>query len=85
MVASRSVLDGVSELMADRLLLPGMLCVIRLNRWGWTRMVKATFLTPAGFIGHALLGELPPNTLICMRAHVADVCITVTSTAADPR
>lgn len=48
-------------------------------------MVKATFLTPAGFIGHAPLREVPPNALICMRAHVADVCITVTSTAADPR
>lgn len=51
-------LDEMSELMACRLLLPGMVCVIRLNRWGWTRMVKATFLTPAGFIGHALLWGL---------------------------
>lgn len=71
--------------MADGLLSPGMVCVIRLNRWGWTRMAKATFLTLAGFIGHAPLREVPPNALICMRAHVADVCITITSTAADPR
>lgn len=71
----------MSELMACRLLLPGMVCVIRLNRWGWTRMVKATFLTPAGFIGHAPLSEVCSNALICMGAHVADVCITLTSTA----
>lgn len=71
----------MSELMADRLLLPGMVCVIRLNRWGWTRMVKATFLTPTGFIGRAPLSEVRSNALICMKAHVADVCITVTSTA----
>lgn len=71
----------MSELMTGRLLLPGMVCVIRLNRWGWTRMVKATFLTPTGFIGHALLSEVHSNTLICIKAHVADVCITVKSTA----
>lgn len=71
----------MSELMADRLLLPGVVCVIRLNRWGWIRMVKATFLTPTGFIGHAPLSEVCSNALICMKAHVADVCITVTSTA----
>ena len=65
----------MSELMACRLLLPGMVCVIRLNRWGWTRMVKATFLTPTGFIGHALLSEVCFNALICMGAHVADVCV----------
>lgn len=44
-------------------------------------MVKATFLTPAGFIGHAPLSEVRSNALICMGAHVADVCVTVTSTA----
>lgn len=44
-------------------------------------MVKATFLTRAGFIGHASVSEVCSNALICMRAHVADVCITVTSTA----
>lgn len=48
---------------------------------GWTRMVKATFLTPTGFIGRALLSEVRSNALICMKAHVADVCIPVTSTA----
>lgn len=48
---------------------------------GWTCMVKATFLTPAGFIGHALLSEVRSNALICMKAHVADVRIPVTSTA----
>lgn len=48
---------------------------------GWTRMVKATFLTPTGFIGHALLSKVRSNALICMKAHVADVCIPVTSTA----
>ena len=44
-------------------------------------MVKATFPTPAGFIGHAPLSEVCSNALICMGAHVADVCVTVTSTA----
>lgn len=48
---------------------------------GWTCMVKATFLTPTGFIGHALLSEVCSNVLICMKAHVADVRILVTSTA----
>lgn len=48
---------------------------------GWTCMVKATFLTPTGFIGHALLSEVRSNVLICMEAHVADVRIPVTSTA----
>lgn len=67
--------------MACRLLLPGMVCVIRLNRWGWTRMVKATFLTLAEFIGHTLFSEVCSNALICMGVHVADGCVTVTSTA----
>ena len=44
-------------------------------------MVKTTFLTPTGFIGHAPLSEVRFNALICMKMHVADVCITVTSTA----
>lgn len=48
---------------------------------GWTCMGKATFLTPTGFIGHALLSEVRSNALICMRAHVADVRILVTSMA----
>lgn len=48
---------------------------------GWTCMVKATFLTPTGFIGLALLSEVRSNALICMRAHGADVQIPVTSTA----
>lgn len=30
---------------------------------------------------HAPLSEVRSNALICMKAHVADVCITVTSTA----
>lgn len=78
---SCSALDEVSELMACRFLLPGMVCVIRLNRWGWTRMVRAAFLTPAEFIGHTSLSEVCCNALICMGAHVADGCVTVTSTA----
>lgn len=44
-------------------------------------MVKATFLTLAGFIGHAPLLEVRSNALICIGAHAADVCVTVTSTA----
>ena len=71
--------DEVSELMAGGLLLPGGVCVIRLNRWGWTRMVKATFLTLARFIGRAVPCKVCSNTLICMGPHVADVCVTLTS------
>lgn len=71
----------MSELMACRLLLPGMVYVISLNIWGWTRMVKATFLTPAGFIGHTPLSKVSSNALICMGAYVADGWVTVTSTA----
>lgn len=48
---------------------------------GWTCMVKATFLTPTGFIGHALLSEVHSNALICMKVHVANVRVPVTSTA----
>jgi len=44
-------------------------------------MVKATFLTLAKFIGHTPFSEVCSNALICMRAHVADGCVTVTSTA----
>jgi len=38
---------------------------------------------PAGFIGHAPLSEVCSNALICMRVHVSDVCVTVTSAQHD--
>lgn len=44
-------------------------------------MVKATFPSPVGFIGHAQLSQVCSNALICMGAHGADVCVTVTSTS----